>query len=174
MIDVKATNEYVTSNGENVLELSDQGPVLLIFLRHFGCIFCREALKDISEKRESMEKKGIKIVFVHNSTPETGEEYFEKFNLSGISHISDPSTSLYRSFSLGKGNFSQLFGLKNWVRGFEVTVEGGIPFSLRQIGDGFQMPGIFLISKGEIKESYIHKSAADKPDYDNIISCCAA
>jgi hypothetical protein len=50
----------------------------------------------------------------------------------------------------------------------------GTPVSLKQIGDGFQMPGIFMIRNGRVADSYIHKSAADRPDYDNIIACCAA
>jgi hypothetical protein len=32
-------------------------------------------------------------------------------------------------------------------------------------GDGFQMPGVFLIQGDEILNSFVHESAADRPNY---------
>ena len=32
-------------------------------------------------------------------------------------------------------------------------------------GDGFQMPGVFLIYHGEVLRSYRHQSVADRPHY---------
>lgn len=163
-----------TNRGRTLEEASFDKPVLLVFLRHFGCIFCKEAMKDIGKKRKEWEAKNINIILVHMSDNETAEKYFKRYGIPNIEHISNPSCNLYASFGLTKGSASQLFGLKNWIRGFEVTVIKGTPIGLRQIGDGFQMPGVFLISDGIIKDSYIHASASDRPDYESIISCCAA
>ena len=38
-------------SGRTLLELVDAGPVLLVFLRHFGCSFCRQAIDDVSRCR---------------------------------------------------------------------------------------------------------------------------
>jgi peroxiredoxin len=161
-------------NSENSLfDFSEASAVLIVFLRHFGCSFCREALDDISKKRLDFEKKGLRIVLVHMSpTQKTAEQFFKKYKLLPIDHISDPECLVYRSFGLGKGNPKQLFGLMNWIRGFEATViEGhGFDFHGVDIGDGFQMPGVFVIQNGEIKNSYIHKNAWDRPDYEAICS----
>ncbi len=102
------------------------------------------------------------------SMDEIAQEFFEKFNLKGYESISDPETTLYQTFGLGKGNFNQLFGLKSLIRGFEASMSGTM-VSLKQIGDGFQMPGVFLLHNKEIKSSYIHQTAADKPDYEKIM-----
>jgi peroxiredoxin len=161
--------EMQTNDGKNLLFYSENQSVLLVFLRHFGCIFCREALDDLSGLRTSIESKGVKIILVHMSDFNTANEYFESYNLSGITHVSDPDCVFYSEFGLGKGNFSQLFGLKTWARGFEVTVMKGIPISRRQIGDGFQMPGVFLVKNGEIIKSFIHKSSADRPNYNDLV-----
>jgi hypothetical protein len=32
-------------------------------------------------------------------------------------------------------------------------------------GDGFQMPGVFLISAGRVVREYRHRNAASRPDY---------
>lgn len=160
----------LTNKNESVAALSQSSTVLLVFLRHFGCVFCRESLRDLSIKRAEYEEKNIRIVFVHMSDIETAEMYFRSFNLDGISHISDPQCSYYAAFNLGKGNISQLFGFKNLVRGFEVTVGKGIPVMASQIGDGNQMPGIFVLKNGVVTSEFIHTFAGDKPDYDAILN----
>lgn len=164
----------VTNKHSSLFDLSKSSPVLLIFLRHFGCIFCKEALNDLATKKEELTQKGVKLVFVHMSDPDTASTYFEQYDLSDFESISDPDCKLYQQFGLTKGNFNQLFGLKVMLRGFEASVIKGNSFSFKQIGDGFQMPGIFLIRNGEIVDSYVHQRASDKPDYNSLISCCAA
>ncbi len=164
-------DEMVTNTGETLKQISDRMPVMLIFLRHFGCTFCREALADIAKKRNEIREKGIEVVFVHMSNSDTAEKYFKRYNLGGSIHISDPECKFYSSFGLVKGNFNQLFGLKNWIRGFNAGVVnmhgiGG------QIGDGFQMPGVFIIQDGSVREQYIHKLASDRPNYVQLLECC--
>lgn len=173
MQNLNAIQKMVTNTGESLHSLSFKKPTLLIFLRHFGCIFCREALKEISNKRSDFDEKGVQIVFVHMTDFETAEDYFNKYGIDHPTHISDPECKYYSAFGLAKGSISQLFGLKTMLRGIEVTMKG-TTFGLKQIGDGFQMPGIFMINNGRIADSYIHKTASDKPDYDDIIKCCAA
>jgi len=162
----------ITSAGRSLAQASEEKSVLLVFLRHFGCVFCKEAMKDIGNRKEEWLEKDINVILVHMSTHDKAEPYFSQYGVGGIENISDPSCTLYADFGLGKGRLSQLFGLKNFIRGFETTLQG-IPIGLRQIGDGFQMPGVFMIRNSRIMESYIHASAADRPDYDKIISCCA-
>jgi len=174
MIDKEFLQSVETSAGTYLGGLSEQGPVLLVFLRHFGCVFCKEALKDIAKKRPQWEQRGVNIVLVHMSDEDTATDFFNRFGLHGITSISDPDCLLYARFGLTKGSMGQLFGLKNWIRGFEVTGTGRALPSIKQIGDGFQMPGIFLIANSEVRQSFIHKSAADRPDYDGLIDCCAA
>lgn len=174
MISKVLLQQTTTQQGETIAEKSERSTVLLVFLRHFGCIFCREALKDLSAKRADLSRRGVEIVFVHMSDDTTAQEYFERYDIAGVDSISDPGCNLYRQFGLVKGNVGQLFGLKNWVRGFEVVVKDPSLISLKQIGDGFQMPGIFLIKDTEVRQSFIHHSAADKPDYDELVDCCAA
>jgi peroxiredoxin len=161
--------EITTNTGESIYDISMETPVLLVFLRHFGCIFCREALGDLSKKREAFKNKNVEIVFVHMSPNEVAESYFNEYNLEGVRHISDENTLLYAKFGLVKGNFNQLFGFNTWVRGFEAVSKGHM-WAMRGVGDSLQMPGIFLIDKGQLRNSYIHKRVSDSPDYDKLIS----
>src|ERR1700733_12487135 len=86
---------YRTESGRTLLELVDQSPLLLIFLRHFGCSFCRQTLDDVSKLRAEIEAKGIQSVFVHLGTPERAKPYFDYYHLSDVERVSDPQASLY-------------------------------------------------------------------------------
>lgn len=173
MVNRQLLSSVVTNTGKNLAELSDQSPILLVFLRQFGCNFCKESLYDIGKKRSSFENKGIKLVIVHMADYETAESYFKDYNLNNIEHISDPTCRVYIAFGLIKGTLSQLVGLKTWARGFEIAVTKQITPGLIRIGDGFQMPGIFVLKNGAIIESFIHNSVADKPNYESFIDVCS-
>jgi len=164
-------SKMVTNRGETVGEASAKKPVLLVFLRHFGCTFCREALSDLAKSRPSIEAMGTRIIFVHMTDNEVADRYFNRYDLEGAEHVSDPEKRYYNAFGLVKGNFTQLFGLQSWIRGFKAGVVQGHGVG-PQLGDGFQMPGVFVIQRGEIKESFIHKLASDRPDYEQLVRCC--
>jgi len=165
-------DDMTTNTGDSLRALSEGRPVLLVFLRHFGCTFCREALADIAKVRREIEDAGIRLVFVHMTDRDTAERYFNRYDLQGAVHISDPDCTYYTAFGLVKGNFTQLFGLQSWIRGFQAGVLDGHGVGV-QLGDGFQMPGVFVIRDGQIKSSFIHKLASDRPDYMDLVKCCA-
>jgi peroxiredoxin len=160
-------------NGETLTEMAEKQPVMLVFLRFFGCSFCREAISDISKRRAKFEANGFRVVFVHMApNPETAEKFFKKYQLYPVDHILDPEKRYYRAFGLGRGTPQQLFGLMNWIRGVQATMlegHGADPdFENPELGDGFQMPGVFVLHKGETLRSYIHRHAHDRPDYEEI------
>lgn len=163
--------QMITQRGEALLHLTYQQPILLVFLRHFGCTFCRQALADLKKNKENIEQKGTKLVFVHMSDYATAEEYFNKYKIKSPIHISDPECKYYAAFGLAKGKFTQLFGLRTWIRGFSAGVVDGHGLG-NQLGDSFQMPGVFVIRNGEVVASYIHEVASDRPDYDQLVKRC--
>lgn len=164
-------SDMITNRGVSLSEASDNSPVLLIFLRHFGCTFCREALADISDLREDIERLGVRIIFVHMTDNHTADPFFLRFGLDGAEHISDPMCQYYAAFGLVKGSYRQLYGLRSWIRGFESIVVEGNGYGA-ELGDGFQMPGIFVVHKRQIRGSFIHKYSSDRPDYVALTKSC--
>jgi len=164
--------EMNTNKGNNLSELSHKHPILLVFLRHFGCAFCRASLVELSGKRKNYENLGIRMVFVHMTDNMTADEYFDKYQLEGAEHISDPDCRYYAGFGIVKGTLNQLFGLTSLMKGFSYSLKPGLGWG-RIIGDGFQMPGLFLVQNGEVKEEFIYKTVSDQPDYDKMVSCCS-
>jgi peroxiredoxin len=153
-----------TDSGVTIEDLSRRSPLLMVFLRHAGCTFCREALSDLARQRPAIEQAGARIVLAHMGEPEFGHEFFSRYGLQDLLQISDPKQTLYRAFGLRRGNLRMLFGPAVWWRGFDAAIRQGHGVG-RLAGDGFQMPGIFLLFHGQILRSYRHQSAADRPDY---------
>ena len=165
--------EIQTHSGENLIELSSNGPLMLIFLRHFGCVFCKEALNDLADLQIPIKEKKTRLVFVHMSKPEVAKGYFQEFGLKDVFQISDPDRKLYSEFNLGRGSFTQLFGLQSWIKGYKVSKNKGLKAARPEnISDSLQMPGIFVIFKGEILKSYFHNTIYETPDYLNLIDAC--
>ncbi|MFK7950529.1 MAG: SelL-related redox protein [Saprospiraceae bacterium] len=169
IIDSNILSVMITNEGISLKKMSENQPVLLVFLRRFGCTFCREALDDLSKIRPEIEKRGVKVVFVHMADNEEAEAYFKKYKLPNSVHVNDPECKYYQVFGLVKGNLRQLFGLSVMMRGFKLAMEKG--YGIGFLGDGFQMPGIFLLQNSQVVNSYIHETAADKPDYFEIATC---
>lgn len=163
--------QYRTESGRTLLELVDQSPLLLIFLRHFGCSFCRQTLDDVSKLRSEIEARGIRPVFVHLGTPERAKPYFDYYNLSDVERVSDPQAFLYTQpvFDLArKSAFSHFLVPKVW----KAWLQGAI----RKHGFGMikddadQMPGIFFLRQRVIVRAFRYKTIADEPDYLKLIA----
>ncbi len=171
-IDQEVMEGMLTNGGSSLWDLTFEHPVLLVFLRHFGCTFCREALSDIAKIKPRIEESGIKVIFVHMAENKIADRYFQRYQLAGAVHISDPKCEFYAEFGLVKGNFTQLFGLQSWIRGFQSGIIEGNGITYKQVGDGFQMPGVFVIQEGKIKDAFIHRLSHDRPDYEDLINNC--
>ncbi len=155
--------ETVTESGRSFISLVEESPVLLVFLRHAGCTFCREALGDISRDRSEIEASGARIVLVHMGDRAEIQQVIAKYNLSDLERICDRDQNFYRAFGLKQGNLRQLFGFKVWWR--EVAALWNGHGWGRPAADPTQMPGVFLVDQGMIANRFRHRSAADKPSY---------
>lgn len=155
---------FTASNGRTLADITADTPTLIVFLRHFGCTFCMEAAADIAKQRQAIEHAGTGIVFVHMSRNANAERFFQRYGMPDAVHISDPQCRLYDAFDLKRGTLGQLFGPKVIARGINAFLTGGHTIGKLQ-GDGFQMPGVFLVQGNAILNEYRHAHAGDRPDY---------
>ena len=157
--------EVKTNGGQRLDELADVTPQLVVFLRHAGCTFCRQALSDISAQREQIEANGCGIVLVHlGEEGSEAEAIFRRYGLDDVPRISDPLCRLYRQFGLDLGGFSQLFGLRVWFQGFVAGIIDGHGIGAVR-GNSFQMPGVYLYHCGIILDGFRHQASSDRPNY---------
>jgi hypothetical protein len=163
--------QFHTETGRSLLDLVDESPVLLIFLRHFACAFCAQTLDRVSQVREQIAARGARPVFVHLGSPERAKPYFDYYHLSDVERISNPDASLYQlpAFALSRTNpylhFLNLTVWKGWLlRG-----------AMRKYGIGMikedaeQMPGVFFLKERKIVRAFRHRTIADEPDFLKLV-----
>lgn len=137
--------------------------VLISFVRHSGCTYCREMLSDLSAFKSAHQDLPFRILVVHMSSYTKGDEILKNHGLDDVRHISDPEAKIYKLFDLSRGTLSQLFGFKTLLRGFSGLAKHGIGLI---DGDPAQMPGTFLVNKEGLEKSFIHKSVADRVNFE--------
>jgi hypothetical protein len=160
-----------TESGANLLDLTQASPVLLVFLRHFGCSFCRKTISDIAELRPQLEQRGVRPVFVHLGTSEIARAHFDYYGIGEVERVNDPSAAIYRHpvFALGQKNpFGQALNPAVWIGWLKGPLfKHGIGMIQ---GDGHQMPGIFFLDGPRIARRFLYRTIADEPDYLKLIT----
>src|ERR1700723_3689633 len=91
-----ALSSIHTESGANLLSLAEASPVLLVFLRHFGCSFCRQAISDVADLRGELNRRGVRPVFVHLGTPERAKPFFDYYGIGDVERVSDPEARVYQ------------------------------------------------------------------------------
>ena len=161
-IDSGLLTAFVSQTGETLAALAEK-PLFLVFLRHFGCAFCREAVADLAEKRQAIEAGGTSLAFVHLGTEEKARWFFKPYGLLDVPRFSDPDGRLYESFGLVRAELRQYLNAESILRMLGALVRGhfiGFP-----AGDIERMPGAFRVDQGKIQNAFRHKLVSDRPDY---------
>jgi peroxiredoxin len=162
-VDPALLSAYTSQDGQTLASLATEHPVFLVFLRHFGCTFCREAVADLSERRKAIEAKGTPLAFVHLGTEEKAKWFFTPYGLVDVPRFSDPEARLYQAFGLVRAELRQYLNRESLLRMFGAFLHGhfvGFP-----AGDVQRMPGVFLLQNAEIRKAFRHKLVSDRPDY---------
>lgn len=132
----------------------------LVFLRHLGCIFCREHVAQLRRLKD------LNIVFVTLGTIEQTEAFRAKMQ-SPHRFVCDPEKKLYQHFELPKGGLTQMISPQVFVRAIGATLQGHRNQSSG--GDPLQMPGVFIIdTDGQIVWQHSARHAADNPSPEEI------
>lgn len=156
----KAAAACRISSDETLADAADSRLLVLVFLRHFGCTFTRQLLRNLERIHDDARSHGAELVLVHMLP--NGAEHPYLPGHSAVTRIADPHRELYRAFGLAQGGIRELLGPRVWWHGFLSIVKGcGVG---HLAGDGRQMPGAFLFHKGRILAAQRAKSASDLPD----------
>ena len=163
----EALSNAKARDGRSLAELSDAGPVLLVAVRHTGCTFCRAELADLAAKRDELVAAGVTPAVLTMGGSADIAPLMARTGLGDVPAFSDPDRRVYRALGLGRGGWGELFGPRVWRRGAATFFAGhGIG---KMVGDGFQMPGAFLIHRGEILAAHRHADASDAADVCGLI-----
>jgi hypothetical protein len=167
---LKVADEVLDSEviGVNVMpgSLRDQlgdRPVLLIFLRFFGCIFCRETISDLRALSEE-QPDFPKVVFVSEAGKIEAQAFVRRYWPAAVT-ICDPEGALYAAFGVGKSvlkNFSPRVFLAVRRASSKGNEQGPTD------GNVFRLPGAFLLHGGDVIWSHDFRHSGERPDFEHL------
>ena len=139
-------------------------PTLLVFLRFFGCMFCRETVSDLRQLSEG--RADFPAVLFVSEAGATEARAFVRRYWPEARVIADPEAALYAAFGVGT-SIIKAFSPGVFSARRRALAKGHESGSLD--GNAFRMPGAFLVREGEIVWSHKFKHAADHPDFERVV-----
>ncbi len=81
--------------------------VVLVFVRHFGCVFCRQQIAEISPLLDRVQRVGARIVVIGQGSIEEARVFRDNEKLR-IPLLTDPSPPSYCALDMRRGLASVL------------------------------------------------------------------
>ncbi len=142
---------------------------LLVFLRHFGCIFCKEAVADLRAAAEAAPSYPD-ILFFTQGTPRESRAFLRVW--PGARAVSDPEMAFYEAFGIRRASFLEALGPKV-LRARSRAAAKGHRNGTRN-GDIWRMPGCLLVRGQQVFWRFEPVHAAEHPDFTTIPALCRA
>jgi peroxiredoxin len=158
--------EVLTTAGEPVRlsTLWSRQPLLLAFIRHFGCPQCKLMLSELQQSLHELEHHGIALAIITQGNPEETREFCLQY-APGMICLSDPDHKVYTAYGLGRGNLVQTFlSPEIWKGNSRAREQGFVPQMPPAGQDALLMSGLFIIGPdGRVRFPYYYDNIADHP-----------
>lgn len=142
-------------------------PLVLIFIRHTGCPFCREHVAELRDRAAEFEAAGASVVIVTMSSVAQAQLFRSELKLP-FRVLSDVEQAAYRAFEVPRGGLFSVAGPSVWARGFFAMWKHG---GGRMIGDPFQLPGSFVIDRaGVIRLADYSRNSAEWASSEQLLT----
>lgn len=151
-----------------VCERWRKGPLVVAFMRHFGCPFCREHLARLDQARDEIQVAGGDVVAIFQNRGRHVRDFCDQRGV-GLECLGDPRREGYGAVSLRKGSWKEYLGPKLAKRYVQATRFGHRPGLPR--GDVAQRPGTFVVgTNGRVAFAHYNRDSSDNPTTDAIVA----
>lgn len=143
-------------------------PVMLLFVRHFACVFCREQVNELKPHFAELKQRGVDVVIIGNGNAHFARAFVTDLGLD-VPVYSDEQRKAYAAASL--------------VRSFGSMVHPGAAFALVRAlfacskpslavqGDAQQQGGTFVVKPGgQVTFEYRSRYSGDHPKARELVA----
>ena len=146
-----------------------EGPLILTFLRYFGCPFCQAQVGELRRDQPQFDKEGARVALIGQGSVEQARAFSGR-HLVPFPLLLDPHGLAFHAFGLVAGSLRQLF-----------APSVGVSFLARQLnpetrqrglqGGSFrQMPGTFVIDgAGIVRFTHRSRTIAEGPSNETLL-----
>jgi peroxiredoxin len=144
------------------------GPVLVVFLRHFGCIFCRELLAELQARTEVLAQAGLVVVAVGLGEPRHAQRIGGRY-APDLKVLAAPAADAYAAFGIVRAGLKQILSPLTFAAGARAALGGSI--QANPTGDQQMVGGAFVVDRqGVVRFAHYDTFPGDKPDLDRIVA----
>jgi peroxiredoxin len=161
-------------------DLWANGPAALAFLRHWGCVFCRQHAVELHRARKDFEAAGVTLAAIGHGTVEQAAA-FRRAQGVEIRLLVDHDRSTYEAAGAKVATFGELFAPSVIAAGAKHTImsrvkQGSIVVHQgRIIGSAAQLGGVLVIAPdGSVRYAHLAKNAADSAPAREVLAAAKA
>lgn len=126
-------------------DLWRQRPLALVFVRHFGCLLCKEQVAQLRAFWPQFEAAGLPLAIVSSGSARHAAEFVAETGIE-IPLYTDPRRATFKAAGLKHG-VGSTFNLATLKSGFRARAAGHQQSATR--GDPWQQGGAFVIAPGD-------------------------
>lgn len=142
-------------------------PVVLVLLRHFGCLFCKEQAAEMSAIGDAIEALGAGLVFVGSGSAQYAK-WFQEDYAPHWPVYSDAELVTYRALEARRGFRSSVNPRTIWLS-FRALARGFRQGSTQ--GDQYQQGAVCIITPdGTMPYLHVSEVAGDHPRPDVVLA----
>jgi hypothetical protein len=143
-------------------------PAVLVFLRHFGCVFCREQAAEWERELPEIHKRGAELFFVGNGNRHFAGAFKDENKIESPLFV-DTQRNAYKALGMKRGFFATLGSLATWKNGMRAWRSGFRQGPTR--GDAWQNGGVLVVRPGGgIAYRYLSREAGDHPPVADVLA----
>lgn len=148
-------------------QLWAQRTAVLVFVRHFGCIFCRQQIAELTPQRERIRSLGAELIVIGHGTVDEARAFRDEHHLT-CPLFTDPERQAYVALKMRHGRRTLLsprvpvHAITAMWQGFRQTFVAGDPM---------QQGGVLVIARDGVElYRYISREAGDHPPVSRILA----
>jgi peroxiredoxin len=155
--------EFADRSGR-IVRLSDlwstaERGIVLVFLRHFGCLFCKDQVRQLTAHYVQIRQSGYNLVAIGQGSDARAARFAEDYQ-TPFPVYGDKDRVLYTRYGLTSTRFGSFLEPDAYKVGIGAMLRGNFP--TMPDGSVNQNPGVFLIDRsGQILRSRIGQHAGD-------------
>lgn len=143
-------------------------PVVLVFLRHFGCLFCREQAAELHGQLPEIRRRGAELVFIGNGNRHFAQGFKADHAITSPLYV-DTKRDSYRALGMKRGFFATLGSRATWKNMLRAWKQGFRQGGTR--GDAWQNGGVLVVEPGGgVAFSYLSREAGDHPPVADVLA----
>jgi peroxiredoxin len=161
-------------------DLWRERPTALVFLRHFGCVFCRQHAVRLHRARKKFDEAGIGLAVIGMGTPEDAAE-FRRIQGVEFPVLVDPDRRTYELAGAKIATINELLHPKVVARGLKHTILsrlrlGSVVVHQGRIrGHAAQLGGVLVVAPdGSVRYAHLSQDASDDPPPAEVLAAARA